>query len=348
MEIVVTGGHLTPAYGFIEEAQSRNSRVTVIGALGNDSVEAQEFAKLNVGYHSIYPVKYNRYKKIYSILRLPLIVVPILQSIRLLKKIQPSVVVVFGSFNAVPVAIAAKFLRINVYLHEQTRTVGLANRIISHIAQACAVSYADTPGLGACSRTVYTGNVLRRSIWYPPQQPSFTLPSSKPVLFITGGNQGSAVILKTIEPLIEALSKTYQLIIQHGNNQPPAAPGTDVLFKKWFDVTDVSWLLANARMVITRGGANTTAEIMAIGVPAIIIPLPNASQNEQEKNAAIIAAHNGGIIISQQHFNRHSLSHAIEEIENNYQTYRSSAKKLVQFQQKTAAAKLYTCISEKE
>lgn len=346
MNIVVTGGHLTPAYGFIEEAISRQAKVVVIGSLGPNSLEAAEFAKLNTPYYSIYPIKYNRYHKLTSIVKLPALIVPIIQSIHLLRRLKPDRVLVFGSFTALPVALAAKSLSIPVFMHEQTRTVGLANRLISRFADGCAVSYPETLSLIHSRYKRLTGNILRRSIWQAPSSAGLPLPTSHPILYITGGNQGSAAILTAIEPLIPELSKTYQLVIQIGRNHFPAFDSSHALIKNWFSADEVSWLLSQAKFVISRGGANTVAEIMAFGTPAIIVPLSQSSDDEQLKNAQILAEQAAAVIIPQSDLGSNTLRLAIHQLETDYSKYKQGAAALRHRQNPAAAAELYQFIQK--
>lgn len=345
MKILVTGGHLTPAYSFIEEAQLHHTTVEVIGSLGPGSLEASEFAKLGVTYHSIFPLKYNRFQKLASILKFPLIIYPLLQAAVHLIQFRPDRVLVFGGYTALPVAAAAFFLQIPVYLHEQTRAAGLANRIISRFATGCATSYQDTSGLDHHKNKLVTGNLLRRIIWNPPANPSFNLTGPKPILFITGGNQGSAVILQVLEPLLSQLTAQYQLVVQFGNHHPTQTLNSTIVAKPWFGVEDMAWLLSHSKIVICRGGANTTAELMVFGTPAIIIPLPIASQDEQAKNAAAIANSGSGLVISQTQLTEESLLAAIRQIESDYSAFKANAKNLSRLQDATAAHKLYQFVS---
>lgn len=345
MKIVVAGGHLTPAYGFIEHALSHQDKLWVIGTQGDHSLEALEFARLKVPYYSIFPVKYDRYHKFLSLLKLPTIIVPIIQSLFLLYHLKPDRVVVFGSFSAVPVALAAKILKLPCYLHEQTRVMGLANRLICRFATGCALSYPDSANLCHHSNTRIIGNILRQHIWHPPHKPSFVLPSSKPILYITGGNQGSVAILTAIKPLIPTLTKNYQLIIQYGKST--FSPNNPVIVAQpWFNDSDVAWILSHAHLVISRGGANTVAELMVAKVPAIIIPLPQTSHDEQFKNASMLADRHAAILLPQSQLSPDSLQQAINRIESDYSYFHQAAKQLTSIHHPQAASQLYDFVTQ--
>lgn len=343
MKITVTGGHLTPAYAFIEQAQTHDAIIEVIGASGQNSLEATVLRQLHVPYHSILPIKFDRLHKLRSLLKLPLITIAIAQSYTILLHSRPDRVLVFGSFNAVPVAIAAKLLNIPCYLHEQTHVMGLANRLISHFVTGCAVSYSESKRFVRHHNVKVTGNLLRKNIWHPPPKPSFTLPSHKPILYITGGNQGSAAILTATNSIISQLTASYQLIIQHGKVTLPTVDSR-ILAQSWFDVDDVSWILAHAHIVISRGGANTTAELMAAAAPSIIIPLPHASHQEQIINASFIAKHHAAIVLPQHELTGQTLYAAITQMETDYEAYKRAAQHLKSMQNPAAAEQLYDFI----
>jgi len=246
--------------------------------------------------------------------------------------------VVFGSFTAIPVALAARLLHIPFYLHEQTRTVGLANRLICRFAAGCAYSYPESISKLHCTNKLHTGNLVRPLLWHPSAKPPFSIPAHKPILFVTGGNQGSKALVDVCLLIAKELSKKYQIILQTGKIQ---AKSNLALIRPWFPAEQMAWLLHRSRIVICRGGANTIAEIMIAGTPAVIIPLPNSSGDEQSKNANLIHQNQAGVLLDQAKLNPESLLQAINTIESAYPAYKQAAKKLKQLQNPHAAESFY-------
>ncbi len=342
MKIVVTGGHLTPAYSFAEVALNRGNQIHMIGSAGNNAVEATEMKRLGSTYKTIKPIKFDRNNKLISALKLSGFIIPLMQSYTYLRDLRPHVVVTFGGFNAVPVAYAAKLLHIPVVVHEQTRAIGLANRLIVPIASWCGLSYVSSkPYFPASAKVI--GNILRREIWEPPAACPITIPTDMPILFITGGNQGSQSIINLIKQILPELTKRYQVILQYGKQYPwgQADAPTPIISKSWFSASETSWLLHHAHLIISRGGANTTAEIMVAGTPSIIIPLPNTSQDEQRQNALIIARSGGGMMIEQNQLSKTSLLTAIAHIEASYPIVKKQAKELSNSQLQSAVEVMY-------
>ncbi len=342
MKIVLTGGHLTPAYAFSEIAQANQDKVIMIGSLDSDSIESQEMAKVGVEYRHISTIKYDRHHKFISFLKLPALIFSISQSIQILKQFRPNIVVTFGSYNAVPVAIAAYCLHIPFVTHEQTQTMGFANRLLVRWASVKAISYESTKSAYGDNSTIVTGNIVRKDIWVPPTKPPFECNQNKPILFITGGNQGSQAIIDAIMPMLDSWNNQYQLVIQYGKTSFAADKLPNGIYcKPWFSAQETAWLFHHAHLVISRGGANTVAELMVAGTPAVIIPLPNTTGDEQTKNAEILARNTAGIVIEQSLLNTQLLQTSLDQVEQNYSQYASNAKQLRSLQDEHAADKLY-------
>jgi len=338
MNFVISGGHLTPALAFAQTALAHHDSVAIIGTSNPSGVEAQEFAALKLQYYQITQVKYDRFHKLSSLLKSPRILQAVRQAYRHLNRLKPDRVVVFGSFNALPVAIAARWLHIPCYLHEQTRIVGLANRLISWFASGCAYSYPESASRFRCNNLLFTGNLIRSLFWTDSTQPDLPIKSDQPVIFVTGGNQGSKILIDLCINLALTLQQKYQLVLQTGNHP---ISSNQLLTKSWFSAQEMSWLLHHAHIIICRGGANTLAEIMIAGTPAIIVPLPISSGDEQTANATLIHKNQAGILLPQSKLNSNSLIQAIRTIETNYSTFKQAASKLKQYQNPAANQLFY-------
>lgn len=343
MNIILTGGHLTPAYAFAEIAIQKGDQLIMIGSAGPNSPESTELAQLGVAYQTINSVKYDRYKKLKSIVTIPKLLSAIIKSIQILRSFKPDVVVTFGSYNAVPVALAAKLLHIPYITHEQTRFIGLANKIIAKGANACAISYSDSFTFFPLNKTVLVGNLLRQAIWHPSHTTKLTLPNQLPILYVTGGNQGSETIVKALLSIVDQLIDSYQIVLQHGKINPYLSHQLNsyVVAKPWFSTDEAAWLYHHAHVVISRAGANTTSELMVAGVPSIIIPLEGSADGEQQSNARIFLEQQAGIIIPQKKCSGETMLEAIQTIEADYESYRSHAHQLTGMQRPDAAISLY-------
>jgi UDP-N-acetylglucosamine--N-acetylmuramyl-(pentapeptide) pyrophosphoryl-undecaprenol N-acetylglucosamine transferase len=220
-----------------------------------------------------------------------LIIKAFFQSLFLLKKIKPDLVVSFGGYVSVPVIVAAKILHLKSITHEQTLTVSFSTKVNSYFVNIIALSfpYNDTIPL-PLKKIVVTGNLIRREIFnYLNSKYADLIPHTQPLIYITGGNQGSFFINNLIFQLLGQL-KHYSLIHQTGVNNYADATKFCSQYPNYFPsayiaAPDIGWVFHHADLIISRAGANTCQEIDLLNKKAILIPLPGTQQNEQLLNA---------------------------------------------------------------
>lgn len=342
MKILITGGHLTPALSFMDYVLSKGDKVVFVGRShssnfhGIKSREELEIKKRGMVFEQIDSFKLHRHDKLKSLRKLPKLYLSIIRSKAIIKTHQPDIVVSFGGYLAVPIVLVAKKQNIPIFTHEQTKHIGLANRLIIKYADVVGISWEDTQNIKG-KDVVLTGNPIRKQIKSKTKKPSW-IKSTKPIVYVTGGNQGSLIINQTIERLIPKLTKSYFVIHQCGGlgktnylsdlnktkDKLPSTKKDNYFFKEWFSASEVSWILDNCMCVVSRSGANTITEIIYKRTPSILIPLPFSSQNEQLVNAKILAKNDAGIIISQNKLSNNLLYKTIKDIQKDNQKYRSN------------------------
>lgn len=263
----------------------------------------------------------------------------------LLAKYQPDVLVSFGSYMAVPLASVAWILRIPVITHEQTQTIGVSNKFIGIFAQKIAISHPASMAYLSKKRTALIGPVIRPQIiksskttpsWYNPK-------TTKPIIYITGGSQGSEIINCTVGQILSQLTKKWFIIHQCGSKSSnrnytqeltslakrlPKHQQNNYVVLEWLSEKDLSWALANAQLVISRAGANTVDEILFHSLPSILIPLPFAYKQEQLKNALVLADKGGAVVLEQKNLNAKNLLNTINQIFPNLHQMRQALLKV--------------------
>lgn len=305
MTILFTGGHLTPAVATIDYLIKTkfDGQLVFIGRkfsqekLKQPSREADEMAARNIPFYPLHAVRFGSG----FIWRLPIFGWSVIQSLILLRRVQPSIVVSFGGYLAAPVVIAAWFLRIPSVTHEQTSVIGHATKLISRFAKRIAVSDPATANQLPAHKVAVTGNLLRSSFFESANRPSW-LPKqlSKPILVVTGGNQGSKAINQAVFEALPKLLNDWIVIHQTGpatntdNYLAQAEQAVQTIqsgnrdhyfYFPWLSEQDLNWLFRQHPVVICRAGANTLDELALFSLVAVIIPLPQAHQDEQLKNA---------------------------------------------------------------
>lgn len=325
MKVVISGGHLTPALAVIH-AFRRISPKTKIVFIGREfaqvkeltrSREREEMKKLRIPFYPINAAKFHRTYFLRNFEELFRLFPSLKQAYDIFKNEKPDVFISFGGYLAVPIAIVARSLGIPVITHEQTRTAGLANQLIAHLATKIAISHDHSRKYFPKAKTVLTGNPVRPAfleLFRKKPEWLADVPINKPFVYITGGSQGSHILNKTICMLLPRLTTQMILVHQCGASVGsvtareleearatlPAAQQRRYVIREWVSERDVAWLFQHVDLVIARAGANTVHEIMLSKVPAIFIPLPFAHMNEQHKNALLLAESGAAVILPQQ------------------------------------------------
>ncbi|MBI5151134.1 MAG: UDP-N-acetylglucosamine--N-acetylmuramyl-(pentapeptide) pyrophosphoryl-undecaprenol N-acetylglucosamine transferase [Candidatus Pacebacteria bacterium] len=325
MKVVISGGHLTPALAVINAFRTSTPKTKII-FIGREfsqekermrSREKDEMKKLRVPFYTIEAAKFHRTYFLRNFFELFRFIPSLYQAYIILKKERPNVFISFGGYLAVPIAFACKIQHIPLITHEQTRTIGLANQVIAHLASVIAISFEDSKKYFPKEKVILTGNPVRPSFHEVfRKKPDWLqeFPLNKPIVYITGGSQGSQVLNQTIRLLLHSLTKHVILIHQCGGsssshyirelveerNLLPTQQKKRYIVREWIKEEDVAWIFQHADLVVARSGANTVHEIMVSRVPAIFIPLPFAHMNEQLKNAQILEQ-KGAAIVIQQH-----------------------------------------------
>lgn len=233
--------------------------------------------------------KFRRYVSVRNLIDVPVVMLATVLAWWKLRALQPAIVVTAGSYVAVPVAWAARWLRIPVLLYQQDVTLGLANVLIAkHAAYRCAtgetqarllpepvgvVGYALRPDL-------HQGSAARAAAKYG-------LDPHCPMILVIGGSSGAFELNRRFIAALPHLQPDVQVVHITGAGKGIAVhrPGYVPLS---FTSRELPDLYALATLVISRAGSNVLAELVALGKPALIVPLPNTPQVQ---NAAALEAH---------------------------------------------------------
>ncbi len=238
--------------------------------------------------------------------------------------LKPAAVVGFGGYPSVPVMLAARLARLPTAIIEQNAVVGRANRLVMNQVRRIAAAF-PIARFAPKDRTkiVLTGNPLRpevTALWgapYPSLQPDGPLR-----VLVFGGSQGARVFSETVPAAITQLGHDLKLrlsIVQQCRAEDIetvraiyANAEIRAELKPFF--ADLPQRMAEAHLVIGRSGAGTVAELMAIGRPAILVPLPHAMDDHQTANAQILSRAGAGWLVSQPDLTPDSLARMLTEI----------------------------------
>ena len=284
-----TGGHVFPALACARLLQEQGYEVHWLGT--RRGIEAELIPKADIALHFI-DIQGLRGKGKLDLLKAPVRLLRALwQSLKVIRELQPVLVLGAGGYVTGPGGVAAWLQRIPLVIHEQNAVAGTTNRLLAKIADRRCQGFEDSFAPGAALRT--TGNPVREHIFQVPALVWDGL--RQPRLLVLGGSLG-ALPLNKLLPLALALLPAgqrpqvrHQCGQQHveAARQAYAAVGVKAEVEPF--IADMAEAYAWADLVVCRAGALTVAELAAAGRPALLIPLPHAIDDHQSANARFLA-----------------------------------------------------------
>ncbi len=290
-KIVFTGGgsagHVTPNIAIIESL-SNEWDVHYIGSFAG--IEKEIIEKNNITYYGISSGKLRRYMSKENMLDLGRVIKGIWQARRMLKQINPQLVFSKGGFVTVPVVLAAKSLRIPVFLHESDLTPGLANRIAMKFSDKIFTSFEEAACHFPEKKTVVAGSPIRKALFQGNATRGkmyLRFHKQRPILTIMGGSLGAKKINETIRDMLPKLTPHFQVVHICGKSQLDNNYANIEGYRQFEYVTEeLPDILAATHLVLTRGGSNAIFEFLSLHIPMLIIPLPKSqSRGDQILNA---------------------------------------------------------------
>lgn len=327
-----TGGHLVPAFALATELAQRGHHVALLtDKRGADLPGRPDFLPVHV-------IPASTFGK--NPLHWPKATGAILEgrkmALRLFESFQPSAIVGFGGYPVFPALLAAMAAEIPSVVHEQNAVLGRVNRFFARNVDAIATAYPEVAKLSAkyAGKVHLVGNPVRPEVAALRDQPfpAFTADSLLRVL-VTGGSQGARVLSEVVPDglamLPTALRQRLQVTQQcraedldavrqrYRSHDIPAELGT------FFE--DMHHRLADAHLFIGRAGAMTIAELTVVGRPAILVPLPIATDDHQAGNTREVVKSGGARMIRQDKFTATELAAQIEALAQRPETLATAA-----------------------
>lgn len=288
-----TGGHLFPGIAIAQAFVAKDPCNKIIFVSIGNALEQSMLAKKGFELKQIRVEGFKQRGVVNQVKALLKIPIAIFQSIRIIKKFNPGLVIGVGSYAAGPVAAAAWLLKIKIVLHEQNILPGLTNRMLAGIADRIHVSFENPPAIFNPAKTRITGNPVRSEILQAVNR-GYEKKRVFKVLII-GGSQGAHSINMAIVNALAHISDRDRFFFIHQTGakdldeitqayRENRMPGTVRAF-----FTDMAQPYSHADLIVCRAGATTVAEVTALGKAVIFIPFPFAADNHQVLNARILS-----------------------------------------------------------
>jgi UDP-N-acetylglucosamine--N-acetylmuramyl-(pentapeptide) pyrophosphoryl-undecaprenol N-acetylglucosamine transferase len=327
-KIVITGGgsggHANAGISFAKFLEKKYSHalekilyiggnLAMEGEKNTKSIEERLLEKTKFKYKIIRAGKFQRYFNLRTIVLLFKVLGGVIDSFKILKKEKPDLIFSTGGYVTVPVCFAGWILKIPVYIHEQTITVGLANKLSAKFAEKVFITFVESKKFFPKEKTIHTGNIVNDDLFEKESNGEIVDVMKRmhkerneyPILYISGGSQGSHLLNTTVREMIPYLIQYYQVILQTGENK--IHNDFEILSKdkkklsekvrdrfypvKYFDSSEMGFIYKNVDLFVGRSGANTVYELGLMKTPSILIPIPWSRNNEQHKNAEILQKH---------------------------------------------------------
>ncbi len=287
-----TAGHVTPNIAIMNELKQEDYEFYYIGS--KKGIEKDLMEKEQVTYYGISSGKLRRYFDMENFKDVFRVIKGCFEARKILKRLRPSLVFSKGGFVSVPVIVAARSLKIPIFIHESDITPGLANKISMRFATKIFTSFEEAKAYFPASKTTVIGSPIRKEIFNGSAEKGrrfLDFHSAKPILTIMGGSLGAKKINEAVRANLKELTRDYQIVHLCGkNNLDPELslfPGYRQFEYVHEELPDI---LAATDVVITRGGSNAIFEFLALEIPMLIIPIGlDQSRGDQILNAKSFA-----------------------------------------------------------
>ena len=299
-----TGGHIFPGLAVAHALRAQGWTVCWLGGKGNARGASMESRLVPPQGFRFEALDFSgvRGKGAMTLFMLPLrLLRAFWQSIQIVRRVRPDVVIGLGGYITFPGAMMAVLLGKPLVLHEQNAVAGMANRVLAGLADRVYTAFPDVLAKGQ-----WVGNPLRRDfIDQPTPEKRFAHRSGPLRILVVGGSLGARVLNDTVPQALALIEPDArpQVLHQSGASQIDALranydrAGVDAELTPFID--DMASAFANADLVVCRAGASTVTEIAAIGVAALFVPIASAVDDHQTRNARFLVDQGGGWLMAQ-------------------------------------------------
>lgn len=294
-----TGGHIYPALAVGRQLQQEDSRTELLYIGTSKGLESRIVPEAGLRFEAVEISGFRRKLSMDNVRTVLRFFQGVRRSKELLREFKPDVVVGTGGYVCGPVVYAAAKLGIPTLVHEQNVVPGLTNKFLARYADCVAVSFESSmPHFGKAKRTIYAGNPCASPVVKANRGKGYAslgVPEGSRIVLVVGGSRGAKAINDAMVELapLALRSKTTHFVFVTGESYfertsaliKEQVPGVSNQLHVLPYVHNMPEVLAASSLVVGRAGASSLAELTALGLPSILIPSPNVTNNHQEANA---------------------------------------------------------------
>ena len=323
MKVIITaggtGGHIYPALAIIKKIKELepNSEFIYIGT--HDRMEKDIIPKYDIKYIGIEIYGLSKKDMLRNFKNLYLINKAYKKCKNIMKSFKPDVVVGVGGYVTYPVILAAHSLKIKTFIHEQNSIPGKSNKMLERLVDKIGISFMESSKhFKDQNKIVYTGNPCSENALEIKEikKKDLGIKEYKKLVLIVSGSLGSNVINeKMIDFLNSIEDKKYEVLYVTGKSYYE-----EFCKNKFSDnvhvvpfIENMSGLLKNVDVIVSRAGASSISEILALSIPSIIIPSPYVANNHQYYNALSLKENNACIMIEEKDLTKDILIDSVDK-----------------------------------
>lgn len=333
-KIMMTGGgsagHVTPNLALIPRLKSSGYEVKYIGS--KDGIEKEIVEKEGIPYYGISSGKLRRYFDVKNFTDPFKVIKGLGDAYKILKKEKPNVVFSKGGFVTVPVVFAAYLNKIPVVCHESDITPGLANKLSTPFATKLCVTFPESLSVIKENKGVLTGTPIREELFFGNRDKGLQickLNKDKPVIFIMGGSLGSKFINDTVRESLDNLLESFYVVHICGKGHIDEQLKNKKGYVQFEYITnDLTHVMNAADIVVSRAGANSIYEFLALKKPNLLIPLSRkSSRGDQILNARSFEKSGYSMVIEEEDLNKDIFKSKVNELYENRKKYIDAMEK---------------------
>lgn len=314
-----TGGHIYPALAIIDKIKEKDPSSEFLYIGTHNRMEKDIVPKQGIPFKQIEIYGFNR-KHIFKNFKTAKCLYNSYQECkRIIKEFKPDVVIGVGGYVTAPVIYAAHKLKIKTFIHEQNSVAGASNKFLSKYTDLIGVSFRSSIKYFPDNKTIFTGNPCSENAIKvkAASKKEFDLSDSKKLVLFVMGSLGSS---KINEFLIKTMSlfknKEYEVLFVTGNNayESIKKQSFPVNVKVVPYIDNMTKIMKKTDLIVSRAGASTLSEIIALNIPSILIPSPYVPNNHQYKNALDLINNDACILVEEKDLKGDILVRKIDEV----------------------------------
>lgn len=357
MKIIIsaggTGGHIYPALAIIKKFQEKEKNLDIIYIGTHNRMEKDIIPKMGIKYESLEIYGFSKTNIFRDIKNIFLLRKSMKKCEKIMQDFKPDVVIGLGGYVTYPVIKTAYKLGIKCFIHEQNSIPGKSNITLAKYADLVGISFKNSESYFTTARKVtYTGNPCGENAITIPKisKVSLGFRATDKLIIVVAGSLGSSTFNEKFKAFLKTVeNEKYKILYITGkdyyeefikNEEFPE----NVKIVPYFD--NLPGIMKDANLIISRAGASTISEILALKLPSILVPSPYVAGNHQYYNALDLANLKVAELIEEKNLNTNIIQVAINELMNNQEKYDEMKRNLEKLGKEESSTVIYNKIKE--